>query len=154
LQGHGKIFENACKYLGANNFNPETAIIDVFRLRVFYNHKYEAAIEFLQHSIIPCKSPECITLDSDDDDITIEINLSLESYLVSSIELYLKKSKGSNLIETFINENMIRLNNVSSIGNEFDAALITAIIQKRWLNVREELNRWKNLTFLYGSLPQ
>jgi hypothetical protein len=36
------------------------------------------------------------------------------------------------------------LNNISLIGNEFDAVFITAIIHKRGLNVREELNKWKN----------
>ncbi|CAG8633928.1 12355_t:CDS:2, partial [Acaulospora colombiana] len=136
--------ENACKYLDANNLNPDRAIIDVLRLRVFYNRKYESAIKLLQHSIIPCKSPECITLGSSKltPDI-IEINTSLESYLVSSIELFLKNTRRKTLVEVFIDE-IIRLDGIPSIGNEFDAIFITAIIQKRGINAREELNRWKN----------
>ena len=47
------------------------------------------------------------------------------------------------MIDVFV-DNIIMLNNVTSIGNEFDAVLITAIIHKRGLNVREELNKWKN----------
>ena len=54
--------ENACKYVGANNLHPEKAIMDVLRLRVFYNQKFSHAIELLKHSIIPCISPECITI--------------------------------------------------------------------------------------------
>ncbi|CAG8724307.1 12869_t:CDS:2, partial [Acaulospora morrowiae] len=136
--------ENACKYLDANNLNPDRAIIDVLRLCVFYNQKYESAIKLLQHSIIPCKSPECITLGSSEliPDI-IEINTSFESYIVSSIELFLKNTRRKTLVEVFIDE-IIRLDSIPSIGNEFDAIFITAIIQKRGLNVREELNRWKN----------
>ncbi|CAG8727538.1 12589_t:CDS:2, partial [Acaulospora morrowiae] len=136
--------ENACKYLDANNLNPYRAIIDILRLRVFYNQKYESAIKLLQHSIIPCKSPECITLRSSKPtpDI-IEINTSLESYLVSSIELFLKNTRRKTLVEVFINE-IIRVDGIPSIGNEFDSIFITAIIQKRGLNAREELDRWKN----------
>ncbi|CAG8614669.1 12116_t:CDS:2 [Acaulospora morrowiae] len=136
--------ENACKYLDANNLNPDRAIIDVLRLRVFYNRKYESAIKLLQHSIIPCKSPECITLGPSKltPDI-IEINTSLESYLVSSIELFLKNTRRKTLVEIFIDK-IIRLDGILSIGNEFDAIFITVIIQKRGINAREELNRWKN----------
>ncbi|CAG8784662.1 4068_t:CDS:2, partial [Gigaspora rosea] len=137
--------ENACKYLKANNLNPDRAIIDVLRLRVFYNQKYESAIKLLQHSIIPCKSPECITLESSKTTSgIIEINTSLESYLVSSIELFLKNTRRKTLIEFFIDE-IIKLDGIPSpsIGNEFDAIFIAAIIQKRGLNAREELNRWK-----------
>src|SRR2546421_222475 len=54
--------ENACIYPRANKFNPETAIMDVLRLRVFYDHKFEHAIKLLQHSVIPCQSPDCIKL--------------------------------------------------------------------------------------------
>ncbi|CAG8703464.1 12322_t:CDS:2, partial [Racocetra fulgida] len=135
--------ENACKSLGTNYFNLETAIIDVLRLRVFYNHKFKHAIELLQHSIIPSQSPECIILRHDDTFYNeIKINPSLESYLVSGIENFLLK-RGKTLVDVFV-ENIIRLNNTSSIGNEFDAAFITAMIQKRGRNVREELNKWKN----------
>jgi len=139
-----RYFKNACEYLCANNSNPETAIMDVLRLHVFYNHKYKAAIELLQHSIIPCKSPEYITFGSEViTSCTIEINPSLESYIVASIELFLKNTRSKTLIEVFIGD-IIRLNNIQSIGNEFDAVFITAIIQKYMLNARKELNRWKN----------
>ncbi|CAG8499656.1 3005_t:CDS:2 [Scutellospora calospora] len=135
--------ENACKSLGANNINSETAIIDVLRLRVFYNCKFKQAIELLQRSIIPCQSPECIILRHDDAySNEIKINPSFESYLVSGIEMFLLK-RGKTLVDVFV-ENIIRLNNTSSIGNEFDAVFITAMIQKRGRNVREELNKWKN----------
>ncbi|CAI2187293.1 7148_t:CDS:2 [Funneliformis geosporum] len=77
-----------------------------------------------------------------DNSVTIEINPSLESYLINSIVLYLKKTQRS-LIGVFV-DNIITLNNISSIGNEFDAVFITAIIHKFGLNVREELNKWKN----------
>ncbi|CAG8596153.1 22448_t:CDS:2 [Racocetra persica] len=113
--------ENACKSLGINYFNPETAILDVLRLR----------------------SPECIILRPEDTFYNeIMINPTLESYLVSGIENFLIK-RGKTLVDVFV-ENIIRLNNTSSIGNEFDAAFITAMIQKRGCNVREELNKWKH----------
>ncbi|CAG8500414.1 4193_t:CDS:2 [Acaulospora morrowiae] len=67
-------------------------------------------------------APEYITLGSDE--------------LTSDI---LRKT----LVEVFIYE-IIRLNGIPSIGNKFDAIFITAIIQKHGLNVREELNKWKN----------
>ncbi|CAG8594865.1 7108_t:CDS:2, partial [Acaulospora morrowiae] len=136
--------ENTYKYLDANNLNPNRAIIDILRLRVFYNQKYESAIKLLHHSIIPCKSSECITLRSSEHtpDI-IEINTSLEFYLIFSIELFLKNTRRKTLVEVFIDE-IIRLDGIPSIGNEFDSIFITAIIQKRELNVREKLNRWKN----------
>jgi len=52
------------------------------------------AIKLLQHSIIPCESPECIVLGSKDEvSDTIEINPSLESYLIDSIVLYFKKTQ-------------------------------------------------------------
>ncbi|CAG8766882.1 44448_t:CDS:2, partial [Gigaspora margarita] len=139
-----KYLKNACKYLDANNINSDRAIIDVLRLCVFYNQKYESAIKLLQYSIIPCKSPECITLESGKTTSgIIEINTSLESYLVSSIELFLKNTRRKTLIEVFIDE-IIKLNGILSIGNEFDVIFIAAVIQKRGLNAREELNRWKN----------
>ncbi|CAG8607187.1 15365_t:CDS:1 [Acaulospora colombiana] len=135
--------ENVCKWLKANNFNPETAIMDVLRLHVFYNYKFKQAIELLQHSIIPYQSPKYIILDRN---VTlpdeIEINPLLESYLVSGIEVFLLK-RGKTLVDVFV-DNIIRLNNISSIGNEFNAVLTTEIIQKRGRNVREELNKWKN----------
>ncbi|GBB93936.1 hypothetical protein RclHR1_02260001 [Rhizophagus clarus] len=135
--------ENACMYPRANKFNPETAIMDVLRLRVFYDHKFEHAIKLLQHSIIPCQSPDYITLNSNNDSShKIKINTSLESYLVSSIELFLLK-RGKSLVNVFV-DNIILLNNISSIGNELDAVFITAMIQKRGLNVRKELDQWKN----------
>ncbi|CAI2188342.1 16004_t:CDS:2 [Funneliformis geosporum] len=155
-----KYLETACEYFGVNRVDPEKAIMDILRLRVFYNQNYKEAIKLLQHSIIPCKSPECIVLGSkdedseikpslesyfgfdDEDSVTIEINPSLESYLINSIVLYLKKTQRS-LIGVFV-DNIITLNNISSIGNEFDAVFITAIIHKFGLNVREELNKWKN----------
>ncbi|CAB4440545.1 unnamed protein product [Rhizophagus irregularis] len=138
-----KYFETTCEYLGADHINPEKAIMDVLRLRVFYNHNYMEAIKLLQHSIIPCESPECIVLDSKVKvSEIIEINTSLESYLVDSIDLYLRKS-GKQMIDVFV-DNIVTLNNISSIGNEFDAVFIAAIINKRGLNVREELNKWKN----------
>jgi hypothetical protein len=159
-----KYLETACEYFGANRIDPEKAIMDILRLRVFYNQNYKEAIKLLQHSIIPCKSPECIIFGSkdeedsdtieinpslgsylsskDEDSITIEINPSLESYLIDSIVLYLKNTQRQ-LVGVFV-DNIITLNNISSIGNEFDAVFITAIIHKRGLNVREELNKWKN----------
>ena len=139
-----KYLETACKCFGADHINSETAMMDVLRLRVFYNHNYKEAIKLLQHSIIPCKSPECIVLGSKDEvsDI-IEINPSLESYLIDSIVLYLKNTQRQ-MVDIFVN-NIITFNNISSIGNEFDAVFITAIIHKRELNVREELNKWKNV---------
>jgi hypothetical protein len=138
-----KYLETACEYFGANRIDPEIAIMDILRLRVFYNQNHREAIKLLQHSIIPCKSPECIIFGSkDEDSITIEINPSLESYLIDSIVLYLKNTQRQ-LVGVFV-DNIITLNNISSIGNEFDAVFITAIIHKRGLNVREELNKWKN----------
>ncbi|CAG8640318.1 11576_t:CDS:2, partial [Funneliformis caledonium] len=137
-----KYLENACEYFGANNLNPETAIMDVLRLRVFYNHKFKEAL--LQHSIIPCQSPECIVLGPNDKHSNeIEINPSLESYLIDSIGLFLENTRGKKMVDVFV-DNIIMLNNISSIGNEFDAVFITAIIQKRGINVRNELNKWKN----------
>ncbi|CAG8767701.1 679_t:CDS:1, partial [Acaulospora morrowiae] len=135
--------EDACSFLGANSLNPEIAILDVLRLRVFYNHNFKQAIKLLQHSIIPCQSPECIVLSrhivfSD----VIKFNPLLESYLVSGIEVYFLK-KGKTLVDIFV-DNISRFNNISSIGNEFDAVFITSIIQKRGCNVRKELNKWKN----------
>ncbi|CAI2184958.1 17720_t:CDS:2 [Funneliformis geosporum] len=139
----GVYLENACKSLGANYFNLETAIIDVIRLRVFYNYKFKHAIELLKHSIIPCQSPECIILSRDVDRFNeIQINPSLESYLVSGIEIFLKK-RGKTLVDVFV-EYIIRLNNTSSIGNEFDAVFISVMIEKRGRRVREVLNEWKN----------
>ncbi|GBB96505.1 hypothetical protein RclHR1_02770007 [Rhizophagus clarus] len=138
-----RYLEIACEYFGVNRIDPEKAIMDILRLRVFYNHNYMEAIKLLQHSIIPCESPECIVLGSKDEVFdTIEINPSLESYLIDSIVLYLKKTQRQ-LIDIFV-DNIITLNNISSIGNEFDAVLITAIIHKRGCKVREELNKWKN----------
>jgi hypothetical protein len=144
LSGMEKYLKNACEYFGTDNLNPEKAIMDVLRLRVFYNHKYKEAIELLQHSIIPCQSPECIILGPDDRTFNeIEINPSFESYLVDSIVLFLEKRRKKKMVDVFV-DNIITLNNIPSIGNEFDAVFITAIIQKRGFNVQEELNRWKN----------
>jgi hypothetical protein len=136
--------ENTCKYVGTNNLHPEKAIMDVLRLRVFYNQRYNHAIELLKHSIIPCESPECIILSKDTSNKInkIEINPSFESYLVSGIEKFFLR-RGKTLVDVFV-DNIIMLNNTSSIGNEFDAVFITAIIQKRGRNVREKLNKWKN----------
>jgi hypothetical protein len=137
--------ENTCIYSRADKFNPEIAIMDVLRLRVFYNHKFNHAIKLLQHSIIPCQSPDSIKLSKSDDpqnSYKIQINTSLESYLVASIEVFLRE-RGKTLVEVFIDD-IIRLNNIPSIGNEFDAVFITAMIQKRGFIVRDELNRWKN----------
>ncbi|CAG8765477.1 17365_t:CDS:1, partial [Acaulospora morrowiae] len=135
---------SACKYFGANNSYPEKAIMDVLRLRVCYNNKFKEAIELLQHSIIPCQSPKCIILGPNDlISNKIEINPLFESYLVDSIGLFLKNERGKTMVDVFV-DNIIMPNNISSIGNEFDATFITAIIQKRGLYVREELNRWKN----------
>jgi hypothetical protein len=72
----------------------------------------------------------------------IKINPSFESYLISAIEEFFLK-RGKTLVDIFV-DNIILLNNISSIGNEFDAVFITAIIQKIGHNVREELNKWKN----------
>ncbi|GBB89088.1 hypothetical protein RclHR1_15760004 [Rhizophagus clarus] len=135
--------ENACIYPRENKFDPETAIMDVLRLRVFYDHKFEHAIKLLQHSIIPCQSPDCITFSNNNDSShKIKINTSLESYLVSSIEVFFLKRRKS-LVNVFV-DNIILLNNISSIGNELNAVFITAMIQKRGLNVRKELEQWKN----------
>ncbi|CAB4410650.1 unnamed protein product [Rhizophagus irregularis] len=137
-----KYLEIACGYI-RKRISPEKAIMDVLRLHVFYNHNYTEAIKLLQHSIIPCKSPECIVLGSEDEiSDKIEINPSLESYIIDSIVLYLKKTQRK-IIDVFVS-NIIMLNNISSIGNEFDVVFITAIINKRGLNVRKELNKWKN----------
>ncbi|CAG8594823.1 3640_t:CDS:2 [Funneliformis caledonium] len=112
-----KYLANACEYLGANNLNPETAIMD---------------------------SPECIILGHNDKySNEIEINPSLESYLINSIGLFLENTQGKKMVDVFV-DNIIMLNNISSIGNEFDAVFIMAIIQKRGINVRKELNKWKN----------
>src|SRR5581483_11585540 len=73
----GVYLENVCKSLDVNYFNSETAIIDILRLRVFYNYKFKHAIELLQHSIIPCQSPECIILNHHYNN-KIQINPSLE----------------------------------------------------------------------------
>src|SRR3954453_11786129 len=80
--------ENAYKYVSANNLHPEKAIMDVLRLRVFYNQKFSQAIELLKHSIIPCISTECIIIShkKTSDKYEININSSFESYLVSGIE--------------------------------------------------------------------
>uniref|UniRef100_U9U1L3 Crinkler effector protein N-terminal domain-containing protein n=1 Tax=Rhizophagus irregularis (strain DAOM 181602 / DAOM 197198 / MUCL 43194) TaxID=747089 RepID=U9U1L3_RHIID len=72
----------------------------------------------------------------------ITINPSFESYLIPGIEAFFQR-RGKSLVDVFI-DNIILLNNNSSIGNEFDAVFITAIIQKRGCNVRDELNKWKN----------
>ncbi|PKY60227.1 hypothetical protein RhiirA4_550583 [Rhizophagus irregularis] len=114
-----KYLEIACGYI-RKRISPEKAIMDVLRLHVFYNHNYTEAIKLLQHSIIPCKSPECIVLGSEDEiSDKIEINPSLESYIIDSIVLYLKKTQRK-IIDVFVS-NIIMLNNISSIGNEFDA---------------------------------
>ncbi|CAB4431593.1 unnamed protein product [Rhizophagus irregularis] len=135
--------DDTCKYVGANNLHPEKAIMDVLRLRVFYNQKFSHAIELLKHSIIPCMSPKCISVSHKKTYKNgININPSFESYFVSGIEEFFLR-KGKTLVDVFV-ENIILLNNTSSIGNEFDAVFITAIIQKRGYNVREELNKWKN----------
>jgi len=47
------------------------------------------------------------------------------------------------MIDVFV-DNIIMLNNVTSIGNEFDAVFITAIIEKHNRYVRKELDKWKN----------
>ncbi|PKY40633.1 hypothetical protein RhiirA4_538971 [Rhizophagus irregularis] len=139
----GTYLENACKSLSANYFNPEIAILDVLGLRVSYNYKFKHAIELLQHSIIPCKSPEYIMLSRYDKTFNeIQINPSFESYLVSGIERFLL-NRGKTLVDIFV-EYIIRLNNTSSIGNEFVAVFISAMIQKHGFNVQEELNKWKN----------
>ncbi|CAB4410769.1 unnamed protein product [Rhizophagus irregularis] len=138
-----KYLLTACEHFGADHINPEKAIMDVLRLRVFYNHNYMEAIRLLQHSIIPCMSPECIVLGSKDEvSNEIEINPSFESYLIDGIALYLKKTQRQ-MVDVFV-DNIITLNNISSIGNELDAVFITAIINKRGFNVRKELNKWKN----------
>ncbi|CAB4404858.1 unnamed protein product [Rhizophagus irregularis] len=136
--------ENTCKYVGANNLHPEKAIMDVLRLRVFYNQKFSHAIELLKHSIIPCISPDCIMIShkKTSDKNQININPSFESYFVSGIEEFFLR-RGKTLVDVFVN-NIIFLNDIPSIGNEFDAVFITAIIQKRGYNVQEELNKWKN----------
>jgi hypothetical protein len=135
---------NACEYFGADNLNPEKAIMDVLRLRVFYNHRFKEAIELLQHSIIPCQSPECIVLGHNNKVYDeIEINSSFESYLIDSIKLFLEQKRNTKMIDVFV-DNIIMFNNVTSIGNEFDAVFITAIIEKCGSYVREELDKWKN----------
>ncbi|CAB4410810.1 unnamed protein product [Rhizophagus irregularis] len=135
--------EDACNYVGADNLYPEKAIMDVLRLRVFYNQKFRHAIKLLQNSIIPCESPECIVPRHDESfSEEITINPSFESYLIPGIEAFFQR-RGKSLVDVFV-DNIILLNNNSSIGNEFDAVFITAIIQKRGCNVRDELNKWKN----------
>src|ERR1044071_7652142 len=62
---------------------------------------------------------------------------SLESYLVTGIKDFLQKRKTS-LIDVFVDD-IIQLNNTSSIGSELDAVFIMAMIQKRGRNVRELL---------------
>ncbi|GBB97806.1 hypothetical protein RclHR1_30730001 [Rhizophagus clarus] len=136
--------DDTCKYVGANNLHPEKAIMDVLRLRVFYNQKFSHAIELLRHNIIPCISPECITMShkKTSDKNEININPSLESYFVAGIEEFLLRREKT-LVDIFV-DNIILLNNTSSIGNELDAVFITAIIQKHKNNVQKELNKWKN----------
>ncbi|PKY20772.1 hypothetical protein RhiirB3_434161 [Rhizophagus irregularis] len=108
--------EDACNYVGADNLYPEKAIMD---------------------------SPECIVPRHDESfSEEITINPSFESYLIPGIEAFFQR-RGKSLVDVFI-DNIILLNNNSSIGNEFDAVFITAIIQKRGCNVRDELNKWKN----------
>ncbi|CAB4410823.1 unnamed protein product [Rhizophagus irregularis] len=135
---------NACEYFGVDNLHSEKAIMDVLRHRVFYHHEFKEAIVLLQHSIIPCQSPECIVLKYNSKiDHEIEINSSFESYLIDSIKLFLEQKRNKKMIDVFI-DNIIMLNNVTSIGNEFDAVFITAIIEKRNCYVREVLDKWKN----------
>ncbi|CAG8568829.1 810_t:CDS:2 [Funneliformis mosseae] len=135
---------NACEYFGADNLHSEKAIMDVLRHRVFYHHEFKEAIELLQHSIIPCQSPVCIVLKYNSKiDHEIEINSSFESYLIDSIKLFLEQKRNKKMIDVFV-DNIIMLNNVTSIGNEFDAVFITAIIEKRNRYIREELDKWKN----------
>ncbi|CAB5391819.1 unnamed protein product [Rhizophagus irregularis] len=87
--------------------------------------------------------PECIVPRHDESfSEEITINPSFESYLIPGIEAFFQR-RGKSLVDVFI-DNIILLNNNSSIGNEFDAVFITAIIQKRGCNVRDELNKWKN----------
>jgi len=133
--------EDTCKYMGTNNLHLEIAIMDILRLRVFFNRKFSHAIKLLQHSIIPCKSPECIIF-NENKTSNIELNTSFESYFVSGIEKFFLKS-GKTLVDVFV-DNVVLLNNYLSIGSEFNATFITAIIQKHGLNVRDELNKWKN----------
>ncbi|CAB4432939.1 unnamed protein product [Rhizophagus irregularis] len=144
-----KYLKNACTYPRADQFNPETAIINVIRLRVFYDHRFSHVVKLLQHSIIPCQSPDSIKLSKDNDDLIyfkdsykIKINTDLESYLVSGIEMFLLGRKKT-LVDVFV-DNIILLKDTSSIGNELDAIFITAMIQKRGNIVRDELDKWKN----------
>ncbi|CAB5217452.1 unnamed protein product, partial [Rhizophagus irregularis] len=67
----------------------------------------------------------------------ITINPSFESYLIPGIEAFFKE-EGNLLVDVFI-DNIILLNNNSSIGNEFDAVFITGNYPETW-GVMYEMN--------------
>ncbi|CAI2172414.1 3942_t:CDS:2 [Funneliformis geosporum] len=78
---------------------------DIWKLRVnLLNLLFKEAIELLQHSIIPCQSLECVVLGPDDTiSGKIEINPFLEPYLVDSIGLFLKNTRGKTMFITTSN---------------------------------------------------
>ncbi|CAI2170564.1 4832_t:CDS:2 [Funneliformis geosporum] len=73
------------------------------------------------------------------------INAFSIDQLVDALALiwYVEAGERKTLVDVFV-EYIIRLNNTSSIGNEFDAVFISVMIEKRGRRVREVLNEWKN----------
>ncbi|RUS22580.1 LOW QUALITY PROTEIN: hypothetical protein BC937DRAFT_88367, partial [Endogone sp. FLAS-F59071] len=133
-----KYLRNTCELLG-DKIDPYQAILDVPSGCFQFDLQ---AIALLQHGILPSKTPAYITLSTGMPSQEIEINTTLESFLLPSIELFLGQ-RGKTLVDTLV-DNMSRLQHIKTIGNQLDSAFATAMIQKRGRNVREELSTWTN----------
>lgn len=132
---------NTTSTLSIGGVNPIKAIIDVICCRVI--NSGSAGAKLLRHGILPAKSPPFIALlPHMIDSSSFEVNLELESYIVTSIEKYLKLYSKETLTDCYLSHVLQRLGTSQSIGSEPDAAFAAAIIEKRGCNVLEELKKW------------
>ncbi|EXX72746.1 uncharacterized protein OCT59_011628 [Rhizophagus irregularis] len=132
---------NTASTLSLRGINPTNAIIEVICCRIINSDSPGA--ELLRHGILPVKSPPFITLRPHNlDSNSFKINTELESYIIRSIEKYLKLSNKETLTDIYVTHVIQRLGSKQAIGSELDAAFASAIIEKRGCSVLEELKRW------------
>ncbi|RGB36452.1 hypothetical protein C1646_758092 [Rhizophagus diaphanus] len=132
---------NTASTLSLRGINPTNAIIEVICCRIINSDSPGA--ELLRHGILPVKSPPFITLRPYNvDSNSFKINTVLESYIIRSIEKYLKLSNKEILADIYVTHVIQRLGSKQAIGSELDAAFASAIIEKRGCSVLEELKRW------------
>ncbi|GES83303.1 hypothetical protein GLOIN_2v1672762 [Rhizophagus clarus] len=132
---------NTASTLSLRGINPTNAIIEIICCRILNSESPGA--ELLRHGILPVKSPPFITLlPHNVNSSSFKINLELESYIIESIEKYLKLNNKETLTDIYVTHILQRLGSKQAIGSELDAAFVSTIIEKRNCSVLEELKKW------------